>query len=74
VLFLWTSKSGLTQIIGLSQGAFDVQTNKTSGETVVSRAAVTEQMLDAQGNVVRDRGVVIGLSDLRRSVANGGTR
>src|SRR5579864_1021529 len=29
VLFLWTSKSGLTQVIGLSQGLFAVTTNSS---------------------------------------------
>src|ERR1700732_666659 len=36
VLFLWTSKTGLTQIIGLSQGLFIVTTN-ASGQLIVTR-------------------------------------
>ena len=39
VLFLWTSKSGLTQIIGLSQGAFDVRSN-AAGQLVLARPAI----------------------------------
>jgi hypothetical protein len=70
VLFLWTSKSGLTQIIGLSQGAFDLYTNP-SGETLLMRQPVSEQMLDGQGNMVRDRGLSLGLSDLRKQVKGG---
>ena len=40
VLFLWTSKSGLTQVIGLSQGLFNVITN-SQGQSIVSRGAAT---------------------------------
>jgi hypothetical protein len=66
VLFLWTSRSGLTQIIGLSQGAFDVRAN--AGGIVLARPAAGEQMLDAAGHVVVDRGVTLGLSDLRARI------
>jgi hypothetical protein len=67
VLFLWTSKSGLTQIIGLSQGAFDVKTS--GGASMLGRPASAEQMLDALGNAVQDKGMALGLSDLRARVA-----
>jgi len=36
VIFLWTSRSGLTQVIGLSQGLFLVKTD-TSGNPVLIR-------------------------------------
>ena len=51
VLFLWTSKSGLTQVIGLSQGLFVVTTN-ASGQLMVTRAASTERMVNATGQPV----------------------
>ena len=73
VLFLWTSKSGLTQIIGLSQGAFDVKPG-TTGEVVLLRAAVSEQMVDSQGRVVRDQGMSLSLSDLRERVRREGAK
>ncbi|MEO5924725.1 MAG: hypothetical protein ABIR70_12950 [Bryobacteraceae bacterium] len=63
VLFLWTSRSGLTQIIGLSQGAFDVKAN--AGSTTLLRSPIDAQMLDAAGRVVSDNGVVVDLSALR---------
>ena len=66
VLFLWTSRSGLTQIIGLSQGAFDVRANAAG--VVVSRPAASDQMLDARGHVVVDSGVTLNLSDLRARI------
>jgi len=73
VLFLWTSRSGLTQIIGLSQGAFDVK-----GGTVLSRSASEAQMLDSLGRAVPDRGVTLPLTDLkarlRELVDMGGSR
>src|SRR5579864_9272023 len=48
VLFLWTSKSGLTQVIGLSQGMFAVIANAAK-QPVIVRAAATERMLNSTG-------------------------
>jgi hypothetical protein len=73
VLFLWTSKSGLTQIIGLSQGAFDAQTT-ADGKTVLTRPGISERMLDSQGRPVIDRGLSLDLNDLRGRVRQGGSR
>ena len=66
VLFLWTSKTGLTQLIGLSQGLFDVRT--ADGNTVF-RAPAGERMLDAQGRPVSDTAVSMKLADLKVQVA-----
>src|ERR1700730_1803746 len=63
VLFLWTSKSGLTQVIGLSQGLFVVTTN-ASGQLMVTRAASTERMVNAVGQPVSDSNMQMLLSDL----------
>jgi hypothetical protein len=70
VLFLWTSRSGLTQVIGLSQGLFKVGQNST-GVLVVTRPAAAEMMLDKSGNVVSDSAVVMTLANLRTAVQNG---
>jgi len=67
VIFLWTSKSGLTQVIGLSQGLFNVLQD-TSGNTVLVRPAAPGLMLNAAGNVVNDAGVSMKLSDLRTEI------
>ena len=67
VLFLWTSKSGLTQIIGLSQGLF-VVTNNASGQLMVARAAATERMVNASGAQVNDSNLQMLLSDLRSQI------
>jgi|HubBroStandDraft_1064217.scaffolds.fasta_scaffold466799_1 hypothetical protein len=64
VLFLWTSRTGMTQVIGLSQGLFNL-TRDASGETVLKRPAIADQMLDKAGNQVTDTPVTITWSDFR---------
>ncbi len=76
VLFLWTSKTGLTQLIGLSQGLFRVVAN-SSGQLLVTRAASTEMMLNGNGQPVTDSDFQMLLSDLQsriQSVLNGGSK
>jgi hypothetical protein len=63
VLFLWTSKSGLTQVIGLSQGLFNVSTN-AQGQLIVSRGATTEPMVDSSGQSVADSNLQMTLAQL----------
>lgn len=63
VIFLWTSKSGLTQVIGLSQGLFNVSTN-SQGQAIVSRAAITEPMLNSSGQLVTDSNFQMPLAQL----------
>lgn len=67
VIFLWTSRSGLTQVIGLSQGLFTVKLNP-AGDAVLIRPAATDLMLDKAGKVIGDRGVTIRLNDLRAEI------
>lgn len=63
VFFLWTSKNGLTQVIGLSQGLFGI-----SSSTRVSRTATTEMLLDHRGQPVTDTDLAMQMSDLRAKV------
>lgn len=63
VIFLWTGKSGLTQVIGLSQGLFNVTTN-SQGQTIVSRGAASAPMLDSSGQVVADFNLQMPLAKL----------
>ena len=57
VLFLWTSKSGLTHIIGLSQGIFTV-TKDAAGQTIFSRGSIQEGLIDARtGRPASDAGM-----------------
>ena len=53
-LFLWTSRSGLTQIIGLSQGIFSIEPANAPVGRLVRHAAASEPMLDAAGGPVAD--------------------
>ncbi|HZS93819.1 MAG TPA: hypothetical protein VFA78_03410, partial [Chloroflexota bacterium] len=67
VLFLWTSRSGLTQVIGLSQGLFRM-TKDSSGTAIVIRPASTELMVDRNGNVVTDKTTTLRWSDVRDQI------
>jgi hypothetical protein len=67
VLFLWTGKSGLTQLTGLGQGVFRLERNGTAG-AMVRRAAVTDVMLDAQGRPAKDAPVAMKLGEFRAQV------
>jgi hypothetical protein len=68
VMFLWTGRSGLTQLIGLSQGLFNVQ-RSGAGDPATMRAAAAELMLDASGHAVKDEAVSMKLSDLKAQVS-----
>lgn len=63
MLFLWTSRSGLTQVIGLSQGLFVVKRNP-KGEPVLTRNASDATMLDSSGQVVEDTPVSLRLREM----------
>jgi len=68
VLFLWTGRSGLTQLMGLSQGLFSVEPKGSSGDALVKREAASDRMLDAAGRPVQDRALVMPWSQLRAQV------
>lgn len=68
VLFLWTGRSGVNQVIGLSQGVFDLRVD-AKGQTLAARAASSEVMLDAAGERVVDKAVEMRVADLRRQVS-----
>jgi hypothetical protein len=68
VFFLWTSKAGLTQVIGLTQGLFAVAADGTS-DPVATRNASHELMLDsATGKPVKDTTLTMHLSELRSAI------
>jgi hypothetical protein len=69
LLFLWTGRSGLTQVIGLSQGVFKVS-EEGSGGGVAQRPAASELMLNSSGSPVEDRPLSVRLQDLRGRVRN----
>jgi hypothetical protein len=69
VLFLWTSPTtGLTWPVGLTQGIFDVSSQK-DGSVVLTRQAIGELMLDASGRPAIDRPARTALTSLRARIA-----
>jgi hypothetical protein len=67
VIFLWTSKSGLTQVIGLSQGLFAV-TQNSAGAAVIVRQPSISMMLNQSGQAVTDQPVSMTLTALRSEI------
>ena len=67
VFFLWTSRSGLTQVIGLSQGLYRM-TQDSAGNAIVVRPATTELMLDKTGHAVTDQAQTLEWSEVRTQI------
>ena len=70
VLFLWQGKSGLTQLMGLSQGLFLVSApdgRRENAEAV--QAPASDEMLDRTGRRVQSAAMSIRLSALKARVA-----
>jgi hypothetical protein len=63
ILFLWKGANGLTNIMGLTQGLFDVHRD-IAGGVYAARMATSETMLDAVGRLVRDEPLRIRFEDL----------
>jgi hypothetical protein len=69
VFFLWTGKSGLTQVMGLSQGLFAVAQDG-SKDPGVTHTATHELMLDhITGRAVQDHTLTMPLSGLKAQIA-----
>jgi hypothetical protein len=69
VLFLWTSRAGLTQIMGLTQGLFTIAPGAAS-DPMATRPATRELMLDPKtAQPVKDAMLSMRLSDLRSRIA-----
>jgi hypothetical protein len=70
VIFLWTGRNRLTQIIGLTQGLFAVSEDG-SQDPSLTRSATKELMLDTKtGQAVQDKDLTIHLSDLKSQIAH----
>jgi hypothetical protein len=67
LLFLWTGKSGVTQVIGFSQGVFGISLD-SKGQPVAARAASAETMLDAAGRTIVDGPVRMTLSEMDKLI------
>lgn len=71
VLFLWTSKSGLTHIIGLTQGILQVSKD-ANGQTVFSRDAIREGLVDSRtGRPAIDGGLRFTATEFSSRVSRG---
>jgi hypothetical protein len=69
VFFLWTGKSGLTQIMGLTQGLFSVAQDG-SADPATTRSSSHEVMLErGTGQQVKDQTLVMTMSQLRAQIA-----
>jgi hypothetical protein len=69
VFFLWTSNTGITQVIGLTQGMFRV--TGSGADPAVARAPSLELMLDPHTHrPVKDQELDMRLSQLRSAIAN----
>jgi len=69
VVFLWTGRSGLTQIIGLSQGLF-LAINE-AGKIRLTRPAATDLMLDKNGKAIAGQSLGLEWSDLQARIRKG---
>ncbi|MCL5742489.1 MAG: hypothetical protein M1541_00985 [Acidobacteria bacterium] len=68
LLFLWKGKTGGTQVIGFTQGVFQLP-NGSSAESTAVRAATTETMLEpGTGRVIKDERIEMRLQDLRTQI------
>jgi hypothetical protein len=67
VLFLWAGKSGMLQVIGLSQGAFSLKAD-SKGALTAQREATSELMVDGSGHPVEDEAVRVRVRDLKERV------
>jgi hypothetical protein len=67
VLFLWKSSTGITHLVGLTQGLFEVE-RQQDGSALATRAKIGEMMLDSTGHKVADKAVTLVLTDMRSRV------
>jgi hypothetical protein len=68
VLFLWTSSTGITHLVGLSQGIFNV-VQLADGTIQASRPQIGETMLSATGQKVSDQAVQMPLADMKSRIS-----
>lgn len=71
VVFVWTSRSGVHHIIGLSQGLFTAGLN-SAGEVVLRRGPATAHVVDKDGKEVADGAVELTWGELARRVRGAG--
>lgn len=67
VFFLWNGPNSLTQIIGLSQGVFQM-TQDGAGNALMVRAASSEATVEKGGVPVADQGITLRWADARAQI------
>lgn len=67
VFFLWNGDNTLTQILGLSQGLFQM-TQDSAGNQIIVRPAAAEVMVDKGGAPVADQGLTLRWNDVRGQI------
>src|SRR5262249_54220397 len=68
VFFLWTGPSGVTQLLGLSQGVLDVTTDE-AGNLVVSSEVTDALLVDAGGQPSSPQALRMRLTDFSNRVS-----
>lgn len=69
LFFIWTSKSGLPQIIGLSQGLLGINIGSL-GKRTATRAPATETVIDpVTGKAAADQGLKYDYDNLKAIIA-----
>lgn len=69
IFFLWTGRSGMRQLIGLSQGLFTLAPG-IDGQLLAVRSPSTEQMLGPDGKPLTDSGFSMRVTALHSRVAS----
>ena len=72
VLFLWKSPKGLIHVIGMQQGAFDIQKDAL-GAQFISRNAISDAIMLEKATLVpqNDTGFRMSLAELRSRIGAG---
>jgi hypothetical protein len=70
VFFLWTSRAGLTQVLGLTQGLFAVAQDGSSDPTTTRNASHEQMLSPTSGQPVKDQTLSMKLSQLRALIAS----
>ena len=68
VLFLWTGPSGRTQVIGLTQGVFQVERSGSAEEEAVREPSGEAMLAPGTGEMVRDEVLKLPLKSLQTRV------
>lgn len=67
IFFLWTGRSGITQVMGLSQGVLTLE-KSSSGQVFATRTPTSERMVDHAGRLVADEGVDVPLEEFKSNI------